>query len=325
MPPLLRSLLLALFVSISTLAWAGFIRGQVRYENGQPADNVIIRLRSELVAYQAEMSTDSQGKFNFDGLPLKTFHLTIEGQGFKPYSSTIDISVSRMAYELITLRLDKQPDAKPVPPEGPNSSVSAKDAAAPDNAQQEFTKGQKLLMQDHQPHDSVAHLQRAVEMYPSYTSAYVLLGMALFQDGKPQEAHAALDKAMTIDPTAAAPYIMLGMLQNQERDFPGAEKSLTRGVELDPNAPEARYELAKACFAQGKWQDAEPHAQKAVAIMPAMAPAHVLLGNIALKKKDGAGAIREFKEYLKLDPQGPMAPGVTQMVQKLEQSAQTPQ
>jgi Flp pilus assembly protein TadD len=325
MRPLRGSLLLALLVSASTLAWAGFIRGQVRYQNGEPADHVIVRLRSDAIAFQTETSTDVQGKFNFDALPLTAFYLTIEGQGFRPYSTRVDISMSKMAYEMITLRLDKPPQVKAVPPEGPNSSVSAKDAAAPDNAQQEYTKGQKLLMQDHQPHDSITHLQRAIELYPSYSSAYVLLGMALFQDGKPQDAHAALDKAMAVDPKSAAPYIMLGMLQNQERDFPGAEKSLTHGVELDPNAPEARYELAKACFAQGKWQDAEPHAQKAVAIMPAMAPAHVLLGNIALKKKDGAGAIREFKEYLKLDPQGPMVPGVTQMVQKLEQAAQTPQ
>ena len=37
-------------------------------------------------------------------MPLTTFHLTIEGQGFRPYSSFIDISMSKMSYELITLQ-----------------------------------------------------------------------------------------------------------------------------------------------------------------------------------------------------------------------------
>jgi hypothetical protein len=49
-----------------------------------------------------------------------------------------------------------------------------------------------------------------------------------------------------------------------------------------------------------------------------MAPPHVLLGNIALRKQDTVGAVKEFQEYLKLDPNGPMAGGVKQMIEKIE-------
>src|SRR5713101_2456184 len=117
MSRILRQFLFVLFVATSVTAWAGFIRGQVRFDNGQPADHVIIRLRSDMVAFQTETQTDPEGKFNFDGLPLTTYHLTIEGQGFRPYSSHLDISMSKMAYEQITLQLAKDPEAKAVPAE----------------------------------------------------------------------------------------------------------------------------------------------------------------------------------------------------------------
>src|SRR2546425_11269875 len=110
MSRVLRQFALALLVSTSVAAWAGFIRGQVKYENGHPADRVIIRLRSDVVAFQTETQTDQQGKFNFDGLPLTTFHLTIEGQGFRPYSSHIDIGGGEKGFQPNTLPPCKKAD-----------------------------------------------------------------------------------------------------------------------------------------------------------------------------------------------------------------------
>jgi hypothetical protein len=47
---------------------------------------------------------------------------------------------------------------------------------------------------------------------------------------------------------------------------------------------------------------------------------HVLMGNILLRKKDPSGALKEFQEYLKLDPKGPFADGTRTMVDKLQSS-----
>ena len=125
MARIFRWMMLTLLVVTSATAWAGYIRGQVRYQNGEYAARVVVRLRSDVVAYQDETQTDPEGKFNFNGLPLTTYHLTIEGQGFRPYSSHIDISGSKIAYELITLQLNKEPEAKAVPPEGPAAVLTA--------------------------------------------------------------------------------------------------------------------------------------------------------------------------------------------------------
>jgi tetratricopeptide (TPR) repeat protein len=318
---ILRLFVLASLLSVPATAWAGFIRGQVRYENGEPAHDVIIRLRSDMIAFQTELQTDAQGKFNFDGLPLSTFHLTIEGQGFRPYESHIDISMSKMAYEQITLKLNKEPQSQIVPPEGPNSRISAQEAAMPDAARKEYAKGRELLLQVKAAHDSIPHFRKAIDLYPSNPDAYVLLAMAYMQDGNPKDARSVLEKNVEANPNSADAHITLGVLLNQDRNFPEAEKTLSRGLQLNPDIPEGHYELAKSYWALGRWQEAEPHAQKAVALKPDMAQPHVILGNIAfLRKHDPQTALKEFQEYLRLDPNGPMAQGTQQMITKIQES-----
>lgn len=45
---------------------------------------------------------------------------------------------------------------------------------------------------------------------------------------------------------------------------------------------------------------------------------HILMGNIDLKKGDSQGAINEFQAYLKLDPNGPAAASIRDMIPKIQ-------
>ncbi len=317
--PVLRSLrcfALALLFAIPIPSWAGFIRGQVRFEDGRFADHVIIRLRSDAIAFDTQAQTDIQGKFNFDGLPLSTFHLVIEGQGFRRYESVIDISMSKMSYEQITLKLAKEPGAGAVPPEGPGGTLSAE--SIPPAARKEYDAGQKVVTENKDAEGAIKHFRKAIQLYDKYAEANLALGLIYLELGKFEDAQAALQKSTELSPNAPGGYMALGTMYNQQKKYDDAEKALTRGLELNPDVAQGQYELAKTYWASGKWQDAEPHAQKAATIEPNMAPVHVLLGNIALRKQDALGALKEFNEYLRLDPKGPMAAGVAQMIQKIE-------
>ncbi len=313
-----QALVLVSFLAILTpQSWAAFIRGVVLYDNGRPADHVILRLRSDAVAFQTEMSTDIQGKFDFDGLPSTTFHLTIEGQGFKPYESFIDISMSKMAYEQITLHLNKDPDAKDIPPEGPKGTLNARISQIPPAARKEFDLG-KQRMQANDVSGSLQHFQKAIDLYPNYAEAYQLMGVVNLETGKFADAEPQLAKATEIEPKLTTAFFALGICRNQMAKYAEAETALARGLELEPNSADGHYHIAEAYWNLNRFDDSEPHARKALELKPDMAPAHVLLGNAMLRKRDAPGALKEFQEYLRLAPQGEFAPATRAAVDRLE-------
>jgi tetratricopeptide (TPR) repeat protein len=317
MARILRPLALSLLLLASSCAWAGFIRGNVRMSNGQPADHVVVRLRSDIIAYQAEQSTDPQGKFNFDGLPLSAYHLTIEGQGFRRYESHIDISVGRMAYEQITLQLDKEPEAKALPPEGPASTLDARFEKIPMEARKAFQAGEKGL-NENDLETSAKNFRKAIELYEPFPEAHLMLGLVYMEQRKLDAAERELQRSTELDPKSSGAYLALGATFNQRRKYNEAEKALTRGLEIAPDVAQGQHELATTYWALGRWQEAEPHARRALVLMPALAAPHVILGNIALKRGDAATALSDFREYLRLDPKGPFSEGVLRAVSKLE-------
>jgi tetratricopeptide (TPR) repeat protein len=198
-------------------------------------------------------------------------------------------------------------------------SVSAVDLSVPDNAWQEYAKGESAL-KENKLDSSIDHFRKAIRIYGEFPQAYRMLGTVYLQQKNWKDAQATLEKAIQLDSKLGDAYLELGAVFNQTKDYPKAEAALTRGLELNPDAPEGHYELAKTYWAIGRWQDAAPHVATAVTEFPTLAAPHVLLGNIFLRKNDPQGALREYEEYLRLDPNGPMAPGTREVVAKIQKA-----
>jgi Flp pilus assembly protein TadD len=282
-------------------------------------NHVEVTLDREDSGFIAQTETDGMGRFTFEGPGAMVFIVTVKFTDYQNSTQRIDLSRGSSEY----LNFDMQP-THPRPAASAAASGIVRNAAVPENAQKEYDAARQLFEQNKAGDEAIRHLKKAIDIYPKYADAYVLLAMANIGEGKLDDAHSSLDKAISIDPKLAEAHLTLGMLLNHQQDWAGAEKSLSRGLELNPDAPQGHYELAKTYWAMGKWQDAEPHAQKAVALNPDLAPPHVLLGNIALRKRDPQAALKEFQEYLRLDPSGPMAGGAQQMVTKIEQALKAP-
>jgi tetratricopeptide (TPR) repeat protein len=258
------------------------------------------------------------GKFSVQGLGAAVYVVRVHFHGYQDASERLDLSVASsnfLDFELHPLPGIKA--ASPVP-EAPPSKLNVRLASVPDKARKEFLKANDLWQQGKDPQACIEHLNRAIKEYPKFADAYLLLANVQMRLNNSSGANTALDQAIAIDPNFADAWFTRGMLQNRQRDFIASEESFKRGLELDDSSAEGHYELARTYWALGRWQESDPHAQKAASLMPSMAPVHVVLGNIALRKQDAAGALKEFQEYLKLDPNGPMAAGAQAMVKKIQ-------
>jgi tetratricopeptide (TPR) repeat protein len=307
-----------LFLFATAAAWAGHITGQVRLDTGQTVDNVIVQLRSDMVAFQTETQTDRQGRFTFDGIPLTTYHLWIEYPGYHTYNTTIDISMSKMSYEGITLQKDRSKDVKEVPPEGPNATVDARTAQIPDEAKSEFQEGQKSLDKKDGP-AAIQHFQKAIALFPNYAEAYQLLGGAYLGGGNLAAAEAAFVKAVTIEEHMVNAQLALGLTRNLMGKVREAEQPLVKAVQLDPKNPDAHFELAKNQFALQKFADAEAQAAKSLELKPQNPPVYVVLGYSLLRQKKVPEAEAAFQHFLQLAPGSPMAGDVRQVEAMIEQ------
>ena len=269
-----------------------------------------------------EQNTDSSGKVTFIPKALTTYVIIIHEQGFKEVVKPVDLSLTPSAAVSVQLiPLPGQPAVTPARTPEPGGLVSAHELAVPEAAMKEFQAGQKLLQESHDASKSIGHFRKAVKIDDHFSQAYVLLGLAYLQEKNLKDSQAALQKGVELDPQSAAGFITLGACLNQQKEYPEAEKALMRGLELQNESPEGQYELARTYWATHRWQEAEPHALKAESVQPKLPGVHVLLGNIYLQKRDNTAALKEFNEYLRLEPQGPMSEGVRTMIAKLEKAS----
>jgi hypothetical protein len=298
------------------------IQVQVRNPDGTAGPRgVQIMLEWEQGGMVDESQTDSSGKCRFVPPAPAVYIVRAKMPGYHETSARVDLQNIQTGFANLVLKsIRGQP---PEPPKvGVEPAVSASDLSVPDVARKEFEKGRKSL-QNHDLDSGVSHLRKAIRLYDSFPQAYTLLGTSYLQQKDFKDAQAAFEKAVQLDPKSGDAYIGLGAALNQTKNYPEAEKALTRGLELEPDAAGGHYELARTYWELGRWQDGEPHAAKAVAVLRDLAPAHVLMGNILLRKRDAQGALREFQEYLRLEPNGAMSSQVRDLVGKIKKALVT--
>lgn len=296
------------------------IQVQVRFPDGSsvPA-GVVVNLARQFGGPIAEAETDNSGNCRFVPPKPDVYFVRARQPGYLEASARVDLQASQTATARLTL--------KPVPGQTPpaastdeSAASSANGRAIPAEARQEFEAGRSAL-RDHDLDGGITHLQKAIELHQQFASAYVMLGTAYNQQKNWKSARAALEKAIELDPDSEVACFQLGGSLNQLKDYEGAVKILNRGLAINPEARDAvgaQFELAQAYFALGNWQDAAPHAAKAAALEPDFARTHLLMGNIHLKKGDGLAAINEFQSYLNLEPNGPAAASIKDMIPRIQ-------
>lgn len=290
---------------------SGFVRSSV---NNQPILGATVTLSSDAGETIQQMSPEGSGHFAFSFLVQQVYYVTATAPGHRERRERADLFTQIR----VTLQFYLQPEERSSPPTSLEPKIDQRLLRVPEPAMKEYKKGNLLLQQQHDSKASIEHFRKAIQLFPEFAEAYLMLGTAYMDLNQWKDAQEALEKSLKRDEKLAAAHLALGACRGAQGDLAGAEKSLLRGLELKDDAAEGHWELGKVYWAQKRFADAEARAKKAIELRPTLAPAHLLVGNILLQKRDGQGALKSFNEYLRLDPEGPFAATTRDTVAKLE-------
>ncbi len=185
-------------------------------------------------------------------------------------------------------------------------TVSALDILAPRQAVEKLKQAESLLRAQ-RAKDAIHYLQKAIEIYPKFVSAHIVMGLAYF-DLRDKRAKEEFETATQLDDQFPISYLYLGMISLWSDDFGGAAASLEKAAFLDPNDAQILNALAFAQNGSHKYADVlrtVRHIHKLD--HHGMADVHYVAAAAALSLRDFDSTKTELNIFLKEDPSGPLS------------------
>jgi tetratricopeptide (TPR) repeat protein len=171
--------------------------------------------------------------------------------------------------------------------------------AAPESAKIRFNLGSDLLFKNRKE-EAIAHLRRAVEIYPSYTQAWDALGRAYLDTKRWEEAVAAFGEALLLASDYPHSHNNLGLAFAALGRWDEAMAAFRRAVALKPDLAQAHRNLADAYDRRG-WSEAAL-AERALELNPTDALAWLQAGTTFLQLRWPAEALVALQEAVRLGP-----------------------
>lgn len=126
-------------------------------------------------------------------------------------------------------------------------------------AKEYYLMGNECITKAHDVRAAIANYDKAIELYPQYTDAWVRKGVTLFDDGRMEEARECLEKAVRIRPNEFKAVYNRGKLRLHMGDNEGALADLDKATSLKPQHAAAHEWFADALEHFGKEDEAELH------------------------------------------------------------------
>jgi tetratricopeptide (TPR) repeat protein len=171
-----------------------------------------------------------------------------------------------------------------------------------------FDWGSELLL--HRTYEpAIDVFQEATKRYPNSPRLFIGLGMALYSRGKYDEAVKSLLTAADLNPSDPRCYLFLSKAYSSSPNQAEAViQAFRRYADLQPSNALALYYYAVSLWKGKRAEESSSDLQqvkslleKSIALNPALAEAHMQLGNLYSDQHDYAQSIPEYVRALNLD------------------------
>lgn len=295
----------------------GSIQGRVVLPSGAPVSRPVKVALRVLQGDKSIFYTDTEGVFDVGNLAPGSYTLEIEPDkehNFEAVSERVQIYGKSPTF--VTLYLKEGVSVK----ERRESNVVSTgelDRKVPAGASKEFERGTRAR-EEGRLDEAVAHLRKALAIYPEYLKARNDLGAYLLAQGKLEEASVELRRATELDPKSFNPHLNLGIILTQQQKFREAADVLDRALSLDPTSAAARLYVGVALFGLGEGERAERELSNAYEAGGSQyALAQFYLGRLYADRGERARAVVAFETYLREKPDAANAEKVRRLIEDL--------
>jgi tetratricopeptide repeat protein len=311
-------------------AWAqllgkGTIRVDVVFPNGNSAGG---QLRAQLLAGMNKSAiavtlTSGSGTAEFSDVETGSYYIRISGDGIETTDSDPVVLENGRVFISARVSVKKLDDTKPGAASHPGApSVAVADLNVPPKAVKELESAQADMAQQHWD-KALEHLNKAVAIYPQYSSAYNDLGVCYDRLGQKERQREALQKAVSLNERCVPALVNLAHMDVVDHKLPEADLLLKKAVTADPTNVDALTLQAEVDFKQGFYDLAIAAAHRVHGLPHEhFAIVHYTAASALLEENRIPDAIAELQVFLQEEPNGPRADAVRKAMQSLEQQPQ---
>jgi tetratricopeptide (TPR) repeat protein len=292
----------------------GSINGSVILPSGAPFnDRARVILQNDR-GVRSNVYTDNRGRFQFNSLTPSIYEVVIEPDGDRFEIARAKVEVFPGSPSMININLKEKKGSEPS--NGVKViSTGELDTAVPAQAKKEFERASEASKVG-KNEEAVAHLRKAIALYPQYVMAHNDLGAQLLALGKLDNAAEEFRRAIQLDDKAFNPRLNLGIVLVEQHQFSEAAAMLKTALALESNSPAARLYNGLALAGSNTLDEAEREFKTAHELGgPTYAVALFHLGELYMNEGRRDLARKALQSYLQ---EAPNEPNATQARKLLE-------
>jgi tetratricopeptide (TPR) repeat protein len=160
----------------------------------------------------------------------------------------------------------------------------------------------RLLMSEGRVDEAFQTISAAAVADPKEPSVQILLGKVHLARHESEDARAAFNEAVRLSAHSVEPQIELAKLHLDRGEVQTAIGFVEQALEVDPRNLEAQLILSQGLIAQAEFGKAAEVLKALLGKFPHSPRVLNMVGNLALAKRDGAGARRAWEQTLAIEP-----------------------